>query len=80
MSGILGSLAALIKGYFKGGQIYCTYYKLIQPLLLTNWFPKKYRAIATTIACMTNSFGVLIGFSLPSWFIDEYNDSIVLTD
>ena len=46
----------------------------------TNWFPKKHRAIATTIACMTNSFGVLIGFSLPSWFIDEYNDSVVLTD
>ena len=49
-------------------------------LVTTNWFPQKERSLATMIALIANSVGIMIGYLLPALFIDEYDDDSVLTD
>ena len=45
----------------------------------SNWFPKEEAAIATTIGAQANVAGVLIGFILPGFFIDAYEEDVVYT-
>ena len=49
-------------------------------LVTTNWFPQKERSIATMVGTQMNVFGVLLGFLLPLFFIDNYSDGQELTD
>ena len=44
--------------------------------LSNNWFPKNERSIATTVATSSNIFGVLAGYALPAFFIDNFNASL----
>ena len=39
--------------------------------LATNWFGDNERALATTIGALSNPFGCIMGFVLPSFFISD---------
>ena len=46
----------------------------------SNWFPRNEAAIATTIGAQANVLGVLIGFILPGFFINSYDEEAVYTE